>query len=217
MKDLNQYVKEILSDLPMKKDEKEEFKEELYSHLQEHINELLVKGFSEDEAIQQAIKAFGNEQKLNWEMRKAIFPLYKVIRYLWNIVFVTAFLCLVSYSVMEYYHPEFENRLPAYSMVMGFFIVALLAGAGEVIYEALNDQFKSKWLANPWVFFLFPSLLFGIIQASSLFKHPEQYQEGLWLDLFAIPLGAFAYLLSRQLFTYFFVNSRQNFKGNKAK
>lgn len=216
MKNLDRYLKEIVSDLPMNDDEKDDFKEELYTHLKEHVKELLIKGYTEDEAVHQAIESFGNERKLNLELKKAMFPLYKVIRYGWNIVFVTAFLCLVSYSAMEFYHPEFDNTLPLESVAMGFFIVAFIACAAEAIYEAINQQFKSKWLANPWLFFLLPSLLFGGIQSLSLFENPEQYQDGLWLDLFAIPIGAFAYLVSRQLFTRVFVRNSRDFKGNKA-
>ena len=216
MKNLDRYVKEIVSDLPMKDDEKEDFKEELYSHLKEHVNELMIKGYSEDEAIHQAIESFGNDRKLNLELKKAMFPLYKVIRYGWNVVFVTAFLCLVSYSAMEYYHPEFDNTLPLESVVMGFFIVAFIAAAAEAIYEAINQQFKSKRLSNPWLFFLVPSLVFGGIQSLSLFENPEQYQDSLWLDLFVIPIGAFAHLISRQLFTRIFVRNSRDFKENKA-
>jgi len=216
VKNLDHYVKEIVSDLPMKDDEKEDFKEELYSHLKEHVNELMIKGYSEDEAIHQAIESFGNDRKLNLELKKAMFPLYKVIRYGWNVVFVTAFLCLVSYSAMEYYHPEFDNTLPLESVVMGFFIVAFIAAAAEAIYEAINQQFKSKRLSNPWLFFLVPSLVFGGIQSLSLFENPEQYQDSLWLDLFVIPIGAFAHLISRQLFTRIFVRNSRDFKENKA-
>ncbi|WP_066062951.1 permease prefix domain 1-containing protein [Neobacillus soli] len=216
MKEIERYIKEIVSDLPMNDDEKADFEEELYAHFHEHVNDLMVKGNTKDEAILQAMESFGNEKNLNWEMKKAIFPFYKVVRYLWNVVFVTAFLCLVSYSVTEYYHPEFVNALPMDSVIMGFFIVAFIVGAAEVIFEAINDQFKSKWLSNPWLFFLVPSLLFGGIQTFSLVENPEQYQEGFWLDLYAVPIGAFVHLISRQLFTLIFVRNRRDYKENKV-
>lgn len=210
MKEIEQYVKEITLGLP--DDEKEELREEIYAHLQDHVKELLIKGYSEENAVRQAIESFGNQGKLNRELKRTIFPFYKPIRFVWCVIFVTGFLCLVSYSAMEYYHPEFDNSLPLYSVLMGMFIVTLITGTGEVLYEALASQFKVKWLLNPWLFFLVPSLLFGGIQTPLLFKHPEQYQDSLWLDLYAVPIGAFAYIISRQLFTLLFVRNKNNLK-----
>ena len=138
-----------------------------------------------------------------------IFPYYKIVRYLWNVVVVTAFLCLLSYSVMEFYQPEFENSLPLYSVGMEM-LVALLAGAAEVIYEAVNDMFKWNWLKNPWLFFFIPSLVIGIFTSFSLLEHPEQYQDGLWLDLYVIPISALVYLISRELFTVIFFKKKTN-------
>ncbi|MFZ7942889.1 permease prefix domain 1-containing protein [Neobacillus sp. 19] len=197
----------------MNEDEKEEVREEIFSHLKEHAKELMIKGYTEEEAVLQAMKSFGNERKLNWEMKKAAFPFYKPVRFIWNVFFVTAALCLISFSAMEFYHPEFDNALPLESVMMGFFLVVFIAGAAEVLYEAINQQFKSKWLANPWLFFFIPSLIFGGVQSMSFLKNPEQYPDGLWLDLFAIPIGAFAYLVSRQLFTRIFVRNRRDFIG----
>jgi hypothetical protein len=211
MKEIEQYVKEITLDLP--DDEQKELREEIFIHLQDHVKELLIKGYSEEKAVTHAIESFGNQGKLNRELKRAVFPFYKPIRFVWCVIFVTGFLCLVSYSVMEYYHPEFKNSFPLYSVLMGMFIITLIAGAGEALYEALASQYRSKWLLNPWLFFMVPSLLFGGIQTPLLFKHPEQYLDGLWLDLYAIPIGAFAYILSRQLFTLLFVRNKNHFKG----
>lgn len=208
MTEIERYVESVLSDLPLEDDEKADLKEELSAHLNEHIHELMIKGYSEDDAVSQAIQAFGNGQKINREINKAIFPYYKIVRYLWNVVVVTAFLSLLSYSVMELYHPEFENDLPLYSVGMGMFLVALLAGAAEVIYEAVSDMFKWKWLKNPWLFFFSPSLVIGIFTSFSLLEHPEQYQDGLWLDLYVIPISSLVYLISRELFTVIFVKKK---------
>jgi hypothetical protein len=205
---IEHYVEEITLNLP--DDEKEELKEEIIVHLQDHVNELLIKGYSEEKAVCLAIESFGDQGKLNRELKRALFPLYKPIRFAWSVIFVTGFLCLVSYSAMEYYHPEFDNSLPLYSVLMGMFLVTLIAGSGEVLYEALASQFKTKWLLNPWLFFLVPSLVFGGIQTPQLFKYPEQYQDSLWLDLYAVPIGAFAYIISRQLFTLLFLRNKNN-------
>lgn len=211
MKEIEQYVKEITLDLP--DDEKKELSEEIFVHLQDHVSELLTKGYSKEQAVRQAIESFGNQGKLNRELKRAFFPFYKPIRFMWCVLFVTGFLCLASYFAMEYYHPEFDNSLPLYSVIMGMFMVTLITGVAEVLYEALVSLFKVHWLLNPWVFFLVPSLLIGGIQTPLLFKHPEQYQDSLWLDLYAVPIGAIAYIISRQLFTMLFVRSKNNVKS----
>ncbi|RDI37925.1 permease prefix domain 1-containing protein [Falsibacillus pallidus] len=211
---IEKYVNEITLDLP--DDQQKELREEIYIHLQDHVKELIIKGYSEEKAIRYAIKSFGNQDKLNRELKRTLFPYYKPIRFVWSVILVTAFLCLVSYSSMEYYHPEFDNHLPAYSVLMGMFIVTLIAGLGEVLYEAISSLVQVKWVLNPWLFFLVPSLIVGGIQTPQLFKHPEQYQGSLWLDLYAVPIGAFAYIISRQLFTSLFVRNKNNYNTTKV-
>ncbi|MBM7578232.1 permease prefix domain 1-containing protein [Jeotgalibacillus terrae] len=207
MKEIEKYVKKIIIDLP--EDEKKELKEEIYGHLQEHVRELLIKGHSEDEAIHMAIESFGNQSKLNWEFKRSLFPFYKIVRFIWSVTCVTACLSVVSYSAMEYYYPQFDNSLPLYSVVMGFLVIAVITGFAEGIYEALSSHFKSTWLLNPWIFFLLPTLIIAGIQTRFLFLHPEQYQNGFWLELYAIPLGALSYIISRQLFTTLFVSKKK--------
>lgn len=209
MKEIKRYIESILADLPLKDDEKAELHEEFTAHLSEHIHELMIKGYSENQAVSEAIKAFGSEEKINWEMKKAVFPYYKVVRYFWNVAIVTTMLCLLSYTIMEYYHPEFENSLPVSSVIMGMMLVALLSGAAEIIYEAVCDRFDSKWLRNPWLFFLIPALLIGGIQSFSLLENSDNYPDGLWIDFFSIPIGAFLYLLSRELFSFLFRRRRR--------
>ncbi|WP_251554273.1 permease prefix domain 1-containing protein [Neobacillus muris] len=204
MNELERYLRQVLADLP--REEREDMHEELYAHLMEHRNDLMGQGYSEAEAVDLVIQSFGNETSINHELKRAMFPWLKIVRFVWSVFFVTAFLCLVSYGTMEFYHPEFPNTLPMESIVGGFFIVVFLAVAAEAIYEAVNQQWNVKWLRNPWLFFLAPSLLFGAIESRSWFNHPDQYPDGLWLDLFAIPIGAFAYLLARQFFTVLFLN-----------
>ncbi|WML41469.1 permease prefix domain 1-containing protein [Neobacillus sp. OS1-2] len=207
MNELERYLQQILADLPQV--EREEMHEELYAHLVEHMNDLMSNGYSEKEAAHLVIQSFGNEQSLNQELKRAMFPWLKIARFVWSVFFVTAFLCLVSYFSMEFYHPEFANTLPVESVVGGFFIVLFVAGAAEAIYEGLNQQFNLKWLRNTWLLFFVPALIVGAIQSRSLINHPDQYPDGLWLDLFAIPIGAFAYLLARQIFTLLFLNKKR--------
>lgn len=210
MKEIERYVKEITMNLP--DDEKLEIGEEIYGHLQEHVNELIKNGSSKEMAIRMAIESFGNQNKLNRELKRVFFPFYKVIRFLWSVLFVTGFLCLASYSIMEYIHPELENNLPLYSVFMAMFLVFLLAGAGEALYDALISQFKlkSRGLLNPWLFFLVPALLYGGIQTLLLFNNTEKFQNNLsWVDLYTFPIGAVAYIISRQLFTILFLSHKK--------
>jgi hypothetical protein len=210
LKKLEQYVEEITSDLP--DDEKKELREEIFGHLHDHLNELIIKGYSEEEAVRQAIESFGNQFQLNRELKRAVFPFYKPIRFAWSVIFVTGFLCSLSYFTMEYYQPKFDNSLPLFSVLMGMLLVTVTAGVGEVMYEGFASQHKKKWWLNPWVFFLVPALLLGAILTPLLFHPPEQYPYGWWLDVYVFPIGAFVYVVSRQLFTFLFVRNKNNLK-----
>ncbi|WP_042461268.1 permease prefix domain 1-containing protein [Neobacillus dielmonensis] len=216
MKKLEQYVERIVLDLPMTDEERKDLQEELSVHLKEHVKELMIKGLPEEEAIGEAMKAFGHEDQINWELRKAIFPFYKLVRFLWNVVFVTFGLSAISYSVSEYYHPEFENTVPLYSIIMGFLIIFVIAAAIEAIYEGVLDLFKGRWFANPWLVFLPPALVIAGIQTLTLIENPDQYQDGFWLDLYAIPISTVLYLFARQLFNMAFPRKNQSFNGKKA-
>ncbi len=210
MNKIERYIESILSDLPLEDEEKEELREEFSAHLIEHVNELMIKGYPESDAVAAAIKTFGKEEKLNWEMKKVMFPYYKLVRYFWNVSVVTGLFCLLSYSIMEFYNPQLENSLPVSSVITGMLLVALIAGVAEVLYEAISDMFKAKWLKNPWLFFFIPALIIGGIQSFSLLENPGFYEDGLWIDLFSIPIGALLYLLSRELFTFTFTREKKN-------
>jgi hypothetical protein len=208
LKTVEHFVNKIVSGLPINEHEKEDIKEELTNHLSDHIHESMIKGYTEDEAVIHAIETFGNERKLNWELKKTYFPYYKIARYVWNVFFVTAFLCLISYSTMEYYYPQYDNSLPAYSVITGFMIVAFVSGMGEIICESIAAEYKHKWYLNPWILFMVPSLIIGLVAMTNYFENPQHYQNGYFIDLFVIPISTFLYLFSRQLFTVFFVNNK---------
>ncbi|MGI8317187.1 permease prefix domain 1-containing protein [Halobacillus mangrovi] len=209
MKEIEQYVEEITKNLP--DEEKEELREEMVGHLQEHMKELLIQGHSEEEAVRLAIESFGDEGKLNQEFKRSFFPTYKLVRFAWSVVLTVAGLSLISYFSMEYYHPEFDNGIDLYSVWMALFYIASLAGASEVMHDSLQGKIKWKWMLNPWVFFMVPSLLISGLQTSMLFTQPERYQDGLWLDLYAVAIGALVYVSARQLFNGLFLGD------NKAK
>ncbi len=206
MKNLDQYIAVIVAGLPL--EEKEEIQEEITQHINEHMNELMIKGYSEQESLQMAIKAFGNEKKMNWEMKKAVYPFYKISRFLWNTVFVTLIFCLLSYFIMEHHNPGADNIAPLSSVLGGFFIIFFIAGMAELVYEAIQlSSVKMKYIMNPWVFFFTPSIFIGGIMFLAYFQKPEQYQNGLWVDLLVVPIGAFFYVISRQIFNQLFNRS----------
>ncbi|MFB6465544.1 permease prefix domain 1-containing protein [Cytobacillus sp. Hz8] len=212
MNEIERYLLDIIEDLPISDHEKVEMYEEFTNHLNEHIRELMIKGYTEKEATLQAIESFGSKNKINREMKKVLFPFFKVARYLSSVLGVTFVFWILSYSVMEYYHPEFENSVPIISVIAGMGIIAILAGAAEAIFEAICDQFSSKWIANPWFVFMVPSLFIGGLMISPYFDHPDQYLEGRWLDLISIPLGAVIYMIFRELFTAIFGQRNRYFK-----
>ncbi|MBH0160373.1 permease prefix domain 1-containing protein [Fictibacillus sp. 26RED30] len=206
MKNLDQYIDVIVEGLPL--EEKEDIREEMIQHLNDHMNELMIKGYSEQESLQIAIKAFGNEKKMNWEMKIAVYPFYKISRFLWNTVFVTLVFCVLSYMIMEHYNPGADNTAPLSSVLEGFFIIFFIAGMAELIYEAIQlSSVKMKYIMNPWVFFFTPSIFIGGIMFLAYFQNPEQYQNGIWVDLLVVPIGAFCYVIARQIFNQLFKRS----------
>ncbi|TKC19175.1 permease prefix domain 1-containing protein [Robertmurraya kyonggiensis] len=213
MKKIDNYVTKIVSGLPMEQVAKEEFREELTAHLTEHINELLIKGYSEDEAISYAIKSFGDHQKLNHEMKKSIFPFYKIVRYVWCTFLVTTFIWTLAYYWNEFYHRQMGDFFQEGGMLV-FLMIAVILGICEVAYEAASKEYTTKWITNPWFFFLIPSLFITGLLSISFFLHPENYVDGLWLDLFVLPIGTIAHLFARGIFTLMFVNRKNKIKVN---
>ncbi|MBA2176091.1 hypothetical protein H0266_14435 [Halobacillus locisalis] len=211
MKEIEQYVEEITKDLPDA--EKEELREEMVGHLHEHVKELLIEGYREEEAVCLAIDSFGDGGKLNQEFKRSFFPTYKLVRFAWAVMWTVVGICSISYVAMEYYHPEFDNGLNLFNSWTLLFYVASLAGAGELMHDALQGDIKRKWkwVLNPWLFLMVPPLIISGVQLSMLFIQPEQYQDGRWLDLFGFAQAALMYVTARQLFTHLFLN------GNIAK
>jgi cytochrome bd-type quinol oxidase subunit 2 len=207
MKKLENYVESIVSDLPLSDSEKQETRLELLAHLEEHVYELISFGWRKEEAICFAIKSFGNETEINREMKKAVFPLYKLIRLLWSATLMTAGLAYFSYAAMEYYFPQFDNIQP-YSYYMGIFLVfMLIAAILEAVYEGINKEIKSRWLANPWLFSLLPLIIASLASLHNWQEQPQRYEGPFLLDLFSVHFAGFLYLISRELFTFLFVPS----------
>lgn len=205
MREIEEYVNKIISDLPLSEIEIEEMKLEMVSHLEEHVYELLSYGWKKPEAIKFAIQSFGNEELINKEIKKAVFPFYKIVRLLWSAVFMTTCTGFLSYWSMEYYNPEFDN-LQSFDYYLGVLLLfTFFASVGEMLFEGVVQEFKLKYLSNPWFFCLIPVIFSSVIAWNKWSQNPENYQNGLWLDLFSVHIAVFFYLLSRELFTLLFV------------
>jgi hypothetical protein len=205
MREIELYVDKITLSLPLSNDEKKEIKEEMISHLEEHVKELLSYGWEEEKAIEFAIQSFGEANKINKEMKKAIFPFYKIVRALLGAVFMTIGMGYISYSGMEYYNPQFDNIQSFEYYFMVFLLFTFFAAVGELLFEGVIQEIRIKWFANPWLFCLIPLIFATVVSLHNWAQRPEHYHNGLWLDLFSVHIGIFLYLLSRELFTYLFV------------
>ncbi|MGD6857123.1 permease prefix domain 1-containing protein [Bacillus infantis] len=210
MKTIYQYIDHIVDGLPMDNAEREELRLEMTSHLEEHAKELMAFGWSEEEAAGEAIRCFGNEKRISSELKKAVFPFYKIFRFLFSTIFLTAALHLLSYEAMVYYNPQYEFGLEPGYLFTTYMLVFFLAGIAEILYEAVSQAYNVKWLQSPWVVILVPAAFISGLTSLDWFKQPERYQNGLWLDLFAILIGAFIYLLARQLYTLLFLSGKGN-------
>ncbi|MBY0095542.1 permease prefix domain 1-containing protein [Mesobacillus maritimus] len=205
MREIEMYVEKITLGLPLSNNEKEDIKEEIISHLEEHINELLSYGWEEEKAIDLAIQSFGDANKIHKEMKKAIFPFYKIVRALFGALFMTIGMCYISYAGMEFYNPQFDNIQSLEYYLMVFLLFTFFVAVGELLFEGIIQESRLNWLANPWVFCLIPLIIATFVSLHNWTQRPEHYHNGLWLDLFSVHIGIFLYLLSRELFTYLLV------------
>jgi hypothetical protein len=205
MKEIERYVDKITSDLPLSNNEKEEVKVEMTSHLEEHVYELLTDGWKEEKAIEFAIRSFGDAKNINKQMKKVVFPFYKIVRALWAAIFMTIGMYYLSYIGMEYYNPHFDNIQSLDYYLMVFLLFTFFVAVGEILYEGIIQEFQVKWLANPWFFCLIPLILASFASLNNWNQYSDSYENGLWLDLFSVHIGIFLYLLSRELFTFLFI------------
>lgn len=215
MEELQRFVRNITVDLPLSEAEKEELREEMLQHLEDHVQELLVKGYSEGEALEEAMQSFGNHQAINSQLKRVYFPFFQLFRYVWSVIITSVCLGFFSYSIMEYYHPEFDNSVPMSSYLGGLFLVAVVAAFAEAIYTAIQVKPKWQWVKNPWVFFGVPALIIGGSMGIQLFGEMERYPEWYWVDYFVVPITTVPYLVSRQLFEGIF-SSRKKMRGMRT-
>lgn len=75
------YVDQIVKELKCDKNEKADIAEEMIHHLELLKEEYIEEGLSEKEAVQKALKSFGDENTLKEGMQSSVFPGYKLFNY----------------------------------------------------------------------------------------------------------------------------------------
>lgn len=105
---LEEYIKHIIKNTHVPKNEKEELYLELYDHLTSLQQEFIEQGKSEEEATQLAIQHFGEADVLGVEIEKSMSPSHKYIKWLaWGLFisysFILVFQLLLSRSLFDYF------------------------------------------------------------------------------------------------------------------
>ncbi|MEO4054901.1 permease prefix domain 1-containing protein [Solibacillus sp. CAU 1738] len=205
MKRVEQYVDDIVSGLHISKDEQQELKEEFMTHLTDHIDELMIKGYSKEEAISQAMTSFGQQAKIHKEMKKVLFPFYKFIRFGWSVIIVASLLNLTSHFLTQMYFPHYNSSVTIDGFIFFLMVSTFFLGIAEVLYDAILQEYHFKWLTNPWIFFLVPAIFLEIIIYIDFAKNAHPNDLWIWHDDLFIPLYLVYYVVSRQIFTLLFV------------
>jgi hypothetical protein len=78
VKEFEEYIRTVMSQLPLEPEEREELREEWRQHLTDRMNDLLQQGYARSEAIEQAIRRFGDADTIRSEWMKARPPLRKL-------------------------------------------------------------------------------------------------------------------------------------------
>lgn len=75
-KKVEQYIDSICSGLGLNSKDENDLRQELISHLAESISEFKKEGRSDKEAVQEAVRQFGNPQRIKRELKKAYLEVY---------------------------------------------------------------------------------------------------------------------------------------------
>ncbi|PEL08421.1 VanZ family protein [Bacillus sp. AFS017336] len=100
-KNIETYINQIVNELSCDPKEKKDIVDEMKDHLNSLKNEYIEQGFTEKEAIQEALRSFGEFKQISHGYKKFINPNYKIIKQLtwilftlysfvalWNLLFV---------------------------------------------------------------------------------------------------------------------------------
>lgn len=205
MKNIDRFVDSIVKGLPLDPAEQDDLREELIGHLTEHVNDLLRAGYSKEGAVDIAIMSFGDGQKIQSEMKKELFPYYKLIRYGICTFAVTVMFCALSYFLTQYYFPRHDPSITVDVFFMLFVICVVVLGVLEVVVELLEQESRRKWFLSPWLILALPAVLIQVSLLMNVFMNPERTAFWIYDDYLFFPLYVIFYIVCRQLFTWVFV------------
>lgn len=101
-KSIEAYVKRFIADLRCNEEEKNEVEDEMRDHLYLLVQEYLEEGYSNEEAVQKAIQAFGEGKEIRKGLQKSLSPFYRLIQYgLWISFSLYAFVLLGQLLVLR--------------------------------------------------------------------------------------------------------------------
>ncbi|AZV43880.1 VanZ family protein [Peribacillus asahii] len=127
-KNIETYVKQIVSELNCSEKEKSEIAEEMKDHLHLLKSEYIEQGFSDGEATQKALQSFGDRKNIKEGFQYSLFPYYKIFKVgtwvlfglysfilLWNLIFIRILDRIINSSNPNYFNryfwfPEDSNK-----------------------------------------------------------------------------------------------------------
>ncbi|MER2000539.1 MAG: permease prefix domain 1-containing protein [Lysinibacillus sp.] len=209
MKRIEQFVDVIVADLPVNEHEKNEMKEEMMQHLFEHFDELMLQGYTKEQAISTVVASFGSEKTIGKEMKKVLFQYYKFVRFFVSAIAVAALFCVTSHLLTVFYFPQHDSAITVDLFLLMVMICIIFLGVAELAYEGVTQIYhNNKWI-NPWSFYLIPALLLTGIVIIEHISNLEQGNHWIYNDLLGLPLYPLFYVVSRQLFTLLFVRRKR--------
>ena len=122
-KNIETYINQVVSELSCDLNEKKDIADELRDHLILLKNEYIEQGFSDEEAIQKALRIFGELKQISNSYQESIFPYNKIIRQitwllfgfysfisLWNLLFVRIIDRIINYISFNRYFRFPQNH-----------------------------------------------------------------------------------------------------------
>lgn len=159
------YINTILNNLECYESEKEEIAVEMHDHLVMLKNEYRKKGYSENQAINEAISAFGKEEKIQRGMRKSMFPYINFVKWGGGIVCF-----LLAILLME----EGITLLRTVGNVDGTGI-----GISFLLFE-INDQVAAKSIPYYSIGFITASVITALVPFFLFNKKILSYITSVW-------------------------------------
>lgn len=213
MERMEQFVDEIVKGLPLDAEEQREIREEFVMHLTEHANDLMLAGYPKEEAIEQAIAAFGKESVIQQEMHKVMFPYYKFVRYGFCTVAVTGLLSATSHIMTQYYFPQNDPAITIGVFLAYLALCSIVLGLIELVVEMVEQAGRHRWFVNPWLLLLLPAVILQVALLVNELNKPDVTNFWIYQDYVFYPLYVIFYVVCRQVFTWLFVrkNVQQGF------